>query len=68
VRENSIHGINLVVEKDGQDPQFLANLGRLGQVKVDHHMETKRTSVRSLPLQKDSYEVSYVFIAGQSHQ
>ena len=33
------------IEADARDPHFMANLGRLGQVKVDHHMETYRSSV-----------------------
>ncbi|PPQ89076.1 hypothetical protein CVT25_006448 [Psilocybe cyanescens] len=28
------------IEKDGADPQFLSNLSSLGQVRVDHHMES----------------------------
>ncbi|KAI9064251.1 hypothetical protein FKP32DRAFT_1611341 [Trametes sanguinea] len=30
------------IEKDSKDPHFLANLNKLGQVKVDHHMRTVR--------------------------
>ncbi|GBE80729.1 predicted protein [Sparassis crispa] len=30
------------IEQDAKDPQFLANLSRLGPVKVDHHMQTFR--------------------------
>ncbi|KAF8061530.1 hypothetical protein FPV67DRAFT_283858 [Lyophyllum atratum] len=30
------------IEKDAQDPDFLANLTRLGPVRVDHHMQTIR--------------------------
>jgi len=29
--------------KDARDPQLLANLNRLGPVRVDHHMQTVRT-------------------------
>jgi hypothetical protein len=32
----------LAIEKDAQDPDFLANLSRLGPVRVDHHMQTVR--------------------------
>ncbi|KAI0361911.1 hypothetical protein OH77DRAFT_1416098 [Trametes cingulata] len=28
------------IEQDSRDPHFLANLSKLGQVKVDHHMRT----------------------------
>jgi hypothetical protein len=28
------------IEKDAVDPDFLSNLNRLGQVRVDHHMQT----------------------------
>ncbi|KAK0210571.1 hypothetical protein DFS33DRAFT_302884 [Desarmillaria ectypa] len=28
------------VERDAQDPHFLSNLNRLGQVRVDHHMQS----------------------------
>ncbi|RDB24240.1 hypothetical protein Hypma_008771 [Hypsizygus marmoreus] len=31
------------IERDAQDPHFLANLSRLGPVRVDHHMKTVRT-------------------------
>ena len=31
------------IEKDSRDPQFMANLSALGQVKVDHHMATFKT-------------------------
>ncbi|KAI0062380.1 hypothetical protein BV25DRAFT_1870471 [Artomyces pyxidatus] len=31
------------IEKDSRDPQLLANLSRLGPVRVDHHMQTIRT-------------------------
>lgn len=30
------------IEKDARDPDFLANLRRLGPVKVDHHMKPVR--------------------------
>ncbi len=30
------------IERDSVDPQFLANLSKLGQVRVDHHMQTIR--------------------------
>ncbi|KAF9002024.1 hypothetical protein BDQ17DRAFT_1390969 [Cyathus striatus] len=30
------------IERDAQDPHFLANLNRLGPVRVDHHMQTIR--------------------------
>ncbi|OSD02901.1 hypothetical protein PYCCODRAFT_1458951 [Trametes coccinea BRFM310] len=30
------------IENDSKDPHFLANLNKLGQVKVDHHMQTVR--------------------------
>ncbi|KAG6919984.1 hypothetical protein DXG01_013333 [Tephrocybe rancida] len=32
------------IERDAQDPDFLANLTRLGPVRVDHHMEPGRTT------------------------
>ncbi|THH09483.1 hypothetical protein EW146_g8673, partial [Bondarzewia mesenterica] len=32
------------IERDSRDPQFLANLRRLGPVRVDHHMQTIRTA------------------------
>ncbi|KAI0255411.1 hypothetical protein BJV78DRAFT_1179929, partial [Lactifluus subvellereus] len=31
------------IQRDGKDPQLLANLNRLGAVRVDHHMQTVRT-------------------------
>jgi len=31
------------IERDARDPQLLANLNRLGPVRVDHHMQTVRT-------------------------
>jgi hypothetical protein len=31
------------IQRDAKDPQFLANLNRLGPVRVDHHMQTIRT-------------------------
>jgi hypothetical protein len=34
------------IEKDSRDPQFMANLSALGQVKVDHHMATFQTVSR----------------------
>ncbi|KAL4267292.1 hypothetical protein AB1N83_000852 [Pleurotus pulmonarius] len=33
---------NEAIEKDGFDPHFLSNLSRMGQVKVDHHMQAVR--------------------------
>ncbi|PCH35588.1 hypothetical protein WOLCODRAFT_139965 [Wolfiporia cocos MD-104 SS10] len=30
------------IDRDSRDPQFMANLSRLGPVKVDHHMQTIR--------------------------
>ncbi|KAI0664982.1 hypothetical protein C8Q70DRAFT_1049168 [Cubamyces menziesii] len=33
---------NDAIERDSKDPDFLANLSKLGQVKVDHHMQTIR--------------------------
>ncbi|KAI8998803.1 hypothetical protein BD414DRAFT_476133 [Trametes punicea] len=30
------------IERDSKDPHFLANLNKLGPVKVDHHMQTIR--------------------------
>ncbi|KZT05372.1 uncharacterized protein LAESUDRAFT_727009 [Laetiporus sulphureus 93-53] len=33
---------NEAIERDSVDPQFLANLSKLGQVRVDHHMQTIR--------------------------
>jgi len=30
------------IERDSRDPQFMANLSKLGPVKVDHHMQTIR--------------------------
>ncbi|ETW85520.1 hypothetical protein HETIRDRAFT_470555 [Heterobasidion irregulare TC 32-1] len=35
---------NEAIERDARDPQLLANLSRLGPVKVDHHMQTVRTT------------------------
>ncbi|KAI0303364.1 hypothetical protein B0F90DRAFT_1710466 [Multifurca ochricompacta] len=32
-----------VIEKDAKDPHLLANLTRLGPVRVDHHMQTVKT-------------------------
>ncbi|TFK55232.1 hypothetical protein OE88DRAFT_1732488 [Heliocybe sulcata] len=32
------------ITRDAIDPQFMANLSRLGAVKVDHHMQTIRTA------------------------
>ncbi|KAF8638496.1 hypothetical protein AX16_010479 [Volvariella volvacea WC 439] len=32
------------VLQDAKDPHFLANLSKLGQVQVDHHMQTIRTA------------------------
>ncbi|KAG6832414.1 hypothetical protein H0H87_001574 [Tephrocybe sp. NHM501043] len=32
------------IERDAQDPDFLANLTRLGPVRIDHHMQTICTS------------------------
>jgi len=29
------------IEKDAQDPHFLANLNRLGPVRVEHHMQVR---------------------------
>ncbi|KAJ7098101.1 hypothetical protein B0H15DRAFT_824103 [Mycena belliarum] len=31
-----------VIHQDSKDPQFLSNLGRLGPVRVDHHMHAVR--------------------------
>ncbi|KAI0315838.1 hypothetical protein OF83DRAFT_317838 [Amylostereum chailletii] len=37
------------IERDAQDPHLLANLKALGQVRVDHHMQSVRTAnVRSV--------------------
>ncbi|KAF9500378.1 hypothetical protein BDN71DRAFT_1440406 [Pleurotus eryngii] len=33
---------NEAIEKDAFDPHFLSNLSRMGQVKVDHHMQAVR--------------------------
>jgi len=33
------------IEKDAQDPDFLANLNRLGPVRVNHHMQPVRPKV-----------------------
>ncbi|EPQ58430.1 hypothetical protein GLOTRDRAFT_35646 [Gloeophyllum trabeum ATCC 11539] len=33
----------LEITRDAIDPQFMANLSRLGAVRVDHHMQTVRT-------------------------
>lgn len=33
---------NEAIERDARDPQFMANLSKLGQVRVDHHMQTVR--------------------------
>ena len=30
------------IRRDAQDPHFLANLSRLGPVRVDHHMKAVR--------------------------
>lgn len=35
-----------VIQRDARDPQLLANLNRLGPVRVDHHMQTVRTQAR----------------------
>src|SRR6266702_863033 len=35
--------ITTVIQRDARDPQLLANLNRLGPVRVDHHMQTVRT-------------------------
>ncbi|TFK42881.1 hypothetical protein BDQ12DRAFT_297172 [Crucibulum laeve] len=35
------------IEKDAGDPHFLANLNRLGPVKVDHHMKTVRAEAET---------------------
>ncbi|OCH95597.1 hypothetical protein OBBRIDRAFT_745346 [Obba rivulosa] len=35
------------IERDSKDPQFLANLNRLGPVAVDHHMRTVRLAADS---------------------
>jgi len=32
------------ITRDAIDPQFMANLSRLGAVRVDHHMQTVRTA------------------------
>lgn len=32
----------LAIERDSQDPHLLANLNRLGPVRVDHHMQAVR--------------------------
>lgn len=34
-----------VIHQDSKDPQFLSNLGRLGPVRVDHHMHAVRPAV-----------------------
>ena len=34
--------LNLAVEEDGGDPDFLSNLRRLGPVRVDHRQEPIR--------------------------
>ncbi|KZT28541.1 hypothetical protein NEOLEDRAFT_1086956 [Neolentinus lepideus HHB14362 ss-1] len=34
------------ITRDAIDPQFMANLSRLGAVRVDHHMQTVRTVTR----------------------
>ncbi|KAI0670552.1 hypothetical protein C8Q78DRAFT_1036806 [Trametes maxima] len=31
---------NYAIEQDSKDPHLMANLSRLGQVRVDHHMQT----------------------------
>jgi len=33
----------IVIQRDARDPQLLANLSKLGPVRVDHHMQTIRT-------------------------
>ncbi|KAF9466300.1 hypothetical protein BDZ94DRAFT_1213000 [Collybia nuda] len=35
------------IERDAHDPQFMANLTKLGAVKVDHHMQSARMPVPS---------------------
>ncbi|OBZ75621.1 hypothetical protein A0H81_04497 [Grifola frondosa] len=35
------------IERDSMDPQLMANLNRLGPVKVDHHMQTVRPAAGS---------------------
>jgi hypothetical protein len=32
----------IAIERDGADPHFLANLNKLGPVRVDHHMQAIR--------------------------
>ncbi|EJF65693.1 hypothetical protein DICSQDRAFT_165404 [Dichomitus squalens LYAD-421 SS1] len=35
------------IQRDAHDPQFLANLSKLGPVRVDHHMQTIRPAAAS---------------------
>ncbi|KAI1787898.1 hypothetical protein LXA43DRAFT_895456 [Ganoderma leucocontextum] len=35
------------IQRDAHDPQFLANLNKLGPVRVDHHMQTIRPACAS---------------------
>ncbi|KAH9029090.1 hypothetical protein EDB85DRAFT_1968227 [Lactarius pseudohatsudake] len=35
-----------IIQSDARDPQLLANLNRLGPVRVDHHMQTVQTEAR----------------------
>ena len=43
-----LHGLDetkclgTAIERDAKDPQFMQKLGQLGQVRVDHHMQTVR--------------------------
>ena len=40
---------NKAIEQDAGDPDFLSNLSKLGQVRVDHHMKTVRPVRTLLP-------------------
>ncbi|KAI9457803.1 hypothetical protein BJY52DRAFT_1271413 [Lactarius psammicola] len=40
------NGTANLIQRDARDPQLLANLNRLGPVRVDHHMQTVRTQAR----------------------
>ena len=40
--ERHLHFFREAIEQDAGDPDFLSNLSRLGQVRVDHHMQHVR--------------------------
>lgn len=41
-RMHTVLNSTKAIERDARDPQFMANLSKLGQVRVDHHMQTVR--------------------------